>query len=110
MTSLIALTWKWLGGAWGCSSSNAQAAAAAGLARGCFGYVRKRVGARARVVFSHARNRSDSIYFGGLFLAHKPQNLRIKCWPSNVVGCAPARTKFCAHAWLRVASKKLPTK
>jgi hypothetical protein len=28
----------------------------------------------------------------------------------SAVGCAPARTKFCAHAWLRVASKKLPTK
>ena len=51
MTSLIALTWKWLGGAWGCSSSNAQAAAAAGLARGCFGYVRERFDARARAVF-----------------------------------------------------------
>jgi hypothetical protein len=54
MTSLIALTWKWLawgGLAWGCSSTNAQAAAAAGLGRGRFGYVRERVDAWPRVVF-----------------------------------------------------------
>ena len=51
------------GGAWGCSSTNAQAAAAAGLGPGRFGYVRERVDAWPRVVF-----------FGPLF-GHKPQHL-----------------------------------
>jgi hypothetical protein len=49
------------GGAWGCSSTNAQPAVAAGLGPGRFGDVRERVDAGARVVF-----------FGPLF-GHKPQ-------------------------------------
>jgi hypothetical protein len=74
MTSVIALAWEW-GGEWGgCSSSTAQQAALAGLAGGRFGELREQVDAKPRVVF-----------LGGRF-AHKPQNLRIKCWPSNDVG------------------------
>jgi hypothetical protein len=74
MTSLIALTWKWLGGAWGCSSSNAQAAA---VARGCFGYVRERVDARARVVFF------------GLFLPQAATPRAIMAPPRLRCGCVP---------------------
>ena len=51
MTSLIALAWEWVGEWGGCSSSNAQQAALAGLAGGRFGELREQVDAKPRVVF-----------------------------------------------------------
>ena len=63
MTSVIALAWEWVGEWGGCSSSNAQQAALAGLAGGRFGELREQVDAKPRVVF-----------LGPLF-DHKPQNL-----------------------------------
>ena len=51
MTSLIALAWEWVGEWGGCSSTNAQQAALAGLAGGRFGELREQVDAEPRVVF-----------------------------------------------------------